>query len=67
MLPKREVHTLRMRFEELVFGAASNRTYGLVMELVDLTDSKSVAKACGFESHLGHQRGIRKIKNVERQ
>lgn len=32
-----------------------NRTYGLVMELVDLPDSKSGAKACGFESHLGHQ------------
>ena len=33
------------------------------MELVDLPDSKSGAKACGFESHLGHHK--RNPKNKE--
>ena len=35
-------------------SARTQMRYGPVMELVDLTDSKSVASACGFESHLGH-------------
>ena len=51
------VHALEMRFMWIWFAEPGdkNRTYGLVMELVDLPDSKSGAKACGFESHLGHQ------------
>lgn len=43
MLLIRECTPLECVFEEQVFGAALNRIFGRVMELVDVPDSKSGA------------------------
>ena len=61
------VHALEMRFIEVLRKPVKKPHICPSGGMVDTTVSKAVAKACGFESHLRHQRGIRKIKNVERQ